>query len=51
MGKKICYLIPDWYFPKTQHTVRLVKTLGTGVAGFYRKTGSRETGENGKDEI
>ena len=51
IGKILQDTMLDWYFQQTRKTVWLGTTPGTRADMFYRKTGWKEIGTHGKDEI
>lgn len=51
IGKILHDTMLDWYFEQTRKTVWLGTTPGTRADMFYRKTGWKEIGTHGKDEI
>jgi hypothetical protein len=51
IGKKLYDLMLDWYFGQTTETVWLSTSPGTRAETFYRRSGWKETGIHGKNEI
>lgn len=51
IGRQLQKLMLDWYFSETQITVWLGTGFDTRAAQFYRKTGWKEVGMHGTDEI
>ncbi|CAN5634826.1 hypothetical protein BH11BAC1_BH11BAC1_12510 [soil metagenome] len=51
IGRKLHDVMIDWYFTQTKDTVWLGTSPGTRAEMFYRKSGWKETGMHGKNEI
>lgn len=51
IGKRLHWLMLEWYFITTPGTVWLSTAPGTRAEQFYRKAGWKETGTYGKGEI
>jgi GNAT superfamily N-acetyltransferase len=51
IGKKLHYIMLNWYFSRGKETVWLSTSPGTRAESFYRKAGWKETGTYGKGEI
>ena len=51
IGKKLHYLMLNWYFKQTQQTVWLGTSPNTRAEIFYRKQGWTEVGTNGSNEL
>ena len=51
IGKKIHFLMLNWYFKQTQQTVWLSTSPNTRAEIFYRRQGWAEVGTNGKNEL
>jgi GNAT superfamily N-acetyltransferase len=51
IGRKLQELMLNWYFSQTQQTLWLGTAPGTRAEGFYRKSGWKETGLHGRNEI
>lgn len=51
IGKRLHYLMLDWYFSQTRETAWLSTEPFSRAEGFYRKMGWKETGIHGKGEI
>ncbi|MBS1917250.1 MAG: GNAT family N-acetyltransferase [Bacteroidetes bacterium] len=51
IGKKLHAIMLDWYFSQTKESVWLSTAPGTRAETFYRKSGWKETGIHGKNEI
>lgn len=51
IGRKLQELMLNWYFAQTQQTLWLGTAPGTRAEAFYRKSGWREAGLHGRNEI
>lgn len=51
IGRALHDTMLQWYFSKTKDTVWLGTAPGTRAELFYRKSGWKETGTHGKNEI
>lgn len=51
IGKKLQQIMLDWYFDQGEDFVWLGTAPGTRAEIFYRKTGWKENGMHGKNEI
>lgn len=51
IGKRLHQLMLDWYFHKTKIKVWLGTSPNTRAEIFYKKSGWKEVGMNGKEEI
>jgi GNAT superfamily N-acetyltransferase len=51
IGRQLHTVMLDWYFYKTQKAVWLGTSPNTRAESFYRKTGWKEVGTQGEDEI
>lgn len=51
IGRKLHDVMMDWYFEQTKDTIWLGTSPDTRAETFYRKSGWKETGMYGKEEI
>ena len=51
IGKKLHHIMLDWYFTQTKENVWLGTSPNTRAELFYRKSGWKEVGMHGKNEI
>jgi GNAT superfamily N-acetyltransferase len=51
IGRRLQKLLLDWYFEQTKETIWLGTTPDTRAEIFYRKSGWKEVGMYGEDEI
>ena len=51
IGRKLHDMMLDWYFSQTSETVWLGTSPNTRAETFYRKSGWKEVGMHGKNEI
>lgn len=51
IGRQLHDIMLDWYFEQTRNSVWLGTTPKTRAESFYRKSGWKEIGTHGKDEI
>jgi GNAT superfamily N-acetyltransferase len=51
IGKKLHWIMLNWYFSQTTHPVWLGTAPATRAEQFYRKMGWKEAGTHGKGEI
>jgi GNAT superfamily N-acetyltransferase len=51
IGRKLHDIMLDWYFAQTKNTVWLGTSPQTRAESFYRKSGWKEAGTHGENEI
>ena len=51
IGRQLHDIMLDWYFEQTRNSVWLGTTPKTRAESFYRKSGWKEIGTHGKNEI
>ena len=51
IGRKLHDIMLDWYFEQNKDFVWLGTSPATRAENFYRKSGWKETGKHGKEEI